>query len=162
VPAFNGLGAPYWDMHAHGAIVGMTHTTNRDHIVRATLESIAFRTRDILLAIEENSGLKLSVLKADGAAAENNFLMQFQSDILNVPVERAEFANQSALGVALLAGLAVGFWGDKFELLSRRMVDRTFIPFMNEVDREKRCNGWEKAVECSRAWGNVETSVSTL
>jgi len=157
VPAFIGLGAPYWDMRAQGAIVGLTREANRDHIVRATLESIAFRTRDILQAIEESSGLKLSVLKADGAAARNNFLMQFQSDILDIPVERTDSANQSALGVALLAGLAVGFWADKLAFLSGRKADRTFMPFMREDVREKQYKRWKKAIERSRAWENAET-----
>lgn len=116
VPAFVGLGAPYWDMYARGVIVGLTRGSNRNHIVRATLESIAFKTRDVLQAMEEDAGIKLKVLKVDGGAVANNFLMQFQSDILGVPVERPLITETTAMGAAFLSGLAVGFWKDKAEI----------------------------------------------
>jgi glycerol kinase len=152
VPAFVGLGAPYWDMYARGVIVGLTRGSNRNHIVRATLESIAFKTRDVLQAMEDDSGIKLKVLKVDGGAVVNNFLMQFQSDILGVPVERPLITESTAMGAAFLAGLAVGFWKDKAEIAATRSVERTFIPAMPMKMREQKYTGWKRAVDRSRAW----------
>ena len=156
VPAFVGLGAPYWDMYARGTIVGLTRGANRNHIVRATLESMAFQTRDVLLAMEEDSGIRLKALKVDGGAVANNFLMQFQSDILGVRVDRPQVAETTAMGAAFLAGLAVGFWKDKEEIAEKWQVDRSFTPAMSDELREKKCRGWKKAVACASAWEEAE------
>ena len=152
VPAFVGLGAPYWDMYARGAIVGLTRGANRNHIIRATLESIAYQTRDVLKAMEEDSKIHLKALKVDGGACANNFLMQFQSDILGVPVERPEITETTALGAAYLAGLAVGFWKSREEIKDKWKVDREFFPSMEEEKRELLYKGWKKAVNKSRDW----------
>ena len=152
VPAFVGLGAPYWDMYARGTIVGLTRGANRNHIVRATLESIALQTKDVLRAMEEDSGITLKALKVDGGAVANNFLMQFQSDILGVPVDRPKVTETTAMGAAFLAGLAVGFWKDKAEIAAKWNVDRTFKPSMSAEVRDKKYKGWQKAVERSRQW----------
>ena len=152
VPAFVGLGAPYWDMYARGTLVGLTRGANRNHIVRATLESIAYQTRDVLQAMEEDSGIKLAALKVDGGAVANNFLMQFQADILDVPVERPEIIETTALGAAYLAGLATGFWKDQTVIAEKRKVDRRFQPAMNEEKRQKLYSRWKKAVERARGW----------
>ena len=152
VPAFVGLGAPYWDMYARGSIAGLTRGANRNHIVRATLESIAYQTRDVLQAMEDDSGIQLKALKVDGGAVANNFLMQFQSDILGVPVDRPMVTETTAMGAAFLAGLAVGFWKDKAEIAAKWNVDRTFKPAMAAADRDQKYKGWTKAVERSRAW----------
>ncbi|WP_301100700.1 glycerol kinase GlpK [Propionivibrio sp.] len=157
VPAFVGLGAPYWDMYARGVMVGLTRGANRNHIVRATLESIAFQTRDVLQAMEDDSGIKLKALKVDGGAVANNFLMQFQSDILGVPVERPLLTETTAMGAAFLAGLAVGFWKDRTEITRMYAVDRTFRPTMGAELREKKYQGWKRAVERSRAWDEPES-----
>jgi glycerol kinase len=157
VPAFVGLGAPYWDMYARGAIVGLSRGANRNHLVRATLEAIAFQTRDVLLAMEDDSGIKLKALKVDGGAVANNFLAQFQSDILGVPVERPRLTEITALGAAFLAGLAVGFWKDRAEIAALCPVDRIFIPLMAADQREKKYRGWKRAVERSRGWEEPES-----
>lgn len=151
VPAFAGLGAPYWDMFARGAIVGLTRGANRNHIVRATLESIAFQTRDVLQAMEDDSGIRLKTLRVDGGAVANNFLMQFQSDILGVPVDRPVESETTALGAAFLAGLAVGFWNDKSEISAKWSIDRTFVPSMADDLREQKYAGWKDAVARSRS-----------
>jgi glycerol kinase len=151
VPAFAGLGAPYWDMYARGAIVGLTRGANRNHIVRATLESIAFQTRDVLQAMEDDSGIRLKTLRVDGGAVANNFLMQFQSDILGVPVDRPVEPETTALGAAFLAGLAVGFWNDKSEISAKWSIDRTFVPSMADDLREQKYAGWKDAVARSRS-----------
>ena len=156
VPAFVGLGAPYWDMYARGAIVGLTRGANRNHIVRATLESMAYQTRDVLQAMEEDSGIRVKALKVDGGAVANNFLMQFQSDILGVRVDRPQIAETTAMGAAFLAGLAVGFWKDKEEIAEKWKVDRSFTPAMSDELREKKCRGWKKAVACACAWEEAE------
>ena len=156
VPAFVGLGAPFWDMYARGIIVGLTRGANRNHIVRAVLESIAFQTRDVIQAMEEDSGIKLKTLKVDGGAVSNNFLMQFQSDMLGVPVERPVFTETTAMGAAFLAGLAVGFWTDRTEIATRLEIDRSFAPAMPVELREKKYRGWKKAVERSRSWEDAE------
>lgn len=152
VPAFVGLGAPYWDMYARGAILGLTRGANKNHIIRATLESIAYQTRDVLEAMQEDSGIQLNGLRVDGGAAANNFLMQFQSDILGKTVRRPTYLETTALGAAYLAGLAVGMWETKEEIREKWVLDREFSPSMDEDLRAKKYNGWKKAVKRSMAW----------
>ncbi|SFH93957.1 glycerol kinase [Tindallia magadiensis] len=152
VPAFTGLGAPYWDMYARGTIVGLTRGVKREHIVRATLESIAYQTRDVLNAMEEDSNITLKTLKVDGGASANNFLMDFQADILGVPVKRTAVAETTALGAAYLAGLAVGFWKDHEEIKEKWELDREFMPEMETEKKEELYRKWTKAVECSMGW----------
>ena len=156
VPAFVGLGAPYWDMYARGTIVGLTRGAGRNHLVRATMESIAYQTRDVLKAMQDDSGITLKALKVDGGAVANNFLMQFQSDILGVPVDRPMVTETTAMGAAFLAGLAVGFWKDKAEIAAKWNVDRTFKPAMDATLREKKYAGWQRAVERSRKWEEAD------
>lgn len=151
VPAFAGLGAPYWDMYARGAIFGLTRGTTINHIVRSTLESLAYQTRDVLNAMESDSGIHLKALKVDGGACANNFLMQFQSDILGVNVERPTVIETTALGAAYLAGLAVGFWS-KAELSNNMKVERTFKPQMDIMKKDDLYKGWVKAVKRSMSW----------
>jgi glycerol kinase len=152
VPAFAGLGAPYWDQYARGAIVGITRGCNRDHIIRATLEAIAYQTQDVLKAMEGDSGITLKSLKVDGGACANRFLMQFQADILNVEVLKPECIETTALGAAYLAGLAVGFWKDREEIRRNWALAETFRPNMSEEKRETLIAGWKKAVKRSFAW----------
>jgi glycerol kinase len=152
VPAFTGLGAPYWDMHARGIIVGLTRGVNRNHIIRATLESIAYQTKDVIDAMINDSEINLTTLRADGGAASNNFLMQFQSDILNANIEIPEVTETTALGVAYLAGLAVDFWKSKGEIVQNWGINRKFKPMMTPKMREKLYAGWKKAVERSKSW----------
>jgi glycerol kinase len=152
VPAFVGLGAPYWDMYARGSILGLTRGANRNHIVRATLESIAYQTRDVLEAMQEDSKINLQALKVDGGAVANNFLMQFQADILGVPIYRPEVTETTALGAAYLAGLAVGFWDSKDEIAEKWNVDRVFEPVMDSSLRDKKYTGWKKAVSRTLKW----------
>lgn len=152
VPAFVGLGAPYWDMYARGTIVGLTRGTGRAHITRATLESIAYQTRDVLGAMEKDAGIRLNRLKVDGGAVANNFLMQFQSDILGVPVDRPKVAETTALGAAYLAGLATGFWRSQAELADKWALDRGFTPTLPAEERERLYAGWRRAVERARGW----------
>ena len=152
VPAFVGLGAPYWDMYARGAILGLTRGTTRNHIIRATLESIAYQTRDVLELMRNECGIDLCELRVDGGACANNFLMQFQADILGVSVERPEIIETTALGAAYLAGLAVGFWKDQSMVAERRQVNRRFIPSMNEDKRKELYDNWKKAVKRAMHW----------
>jgi glycerol kinase len=152
VPAFAGLGAPYWDQYARGTIVGITRGCNRDHIIRATLEAIAYQTQDVLKAMEGDSGVCLKSLKVDGGACANRFLMQFQADILNTTVHRPECIETTALGAAYLAGLAVGFWKDQEEIQRNWALAETFLPNMTTEKRETLINGWNKAVKRSFAW----------
>jgi glycerol kinase len=152
VPAFTGLGAPHWDMYARGAIVGLTRGTNRNHIIRATLESIAYQTKDVIEAMIEDSGINLTALKVDGGATANNFLMQFQSDILDINIERPEVTETTALGAAYLAGLAVGFWKSKGEISQYWSINRKFKPEMDEEKRNLLYKGWKKAVGRSKDW----------
>ena len=152
VPAFVGLGAPYWDMNARGTIVGLSRGSNRSHIIRAALEAIAFQTKDVLKAMESDSGIQLKELKVDGGAVENNFLMQFQADILGVPVIRPNIIETTGLGAAYLAGLAVGFWKDKEEITQKWSEDKTFTSEMEEEKKIKLYKGWKKAVERSLRW----------
>jgi len=152
VPAFTGLGAPYWDMYARGTIVGLTRGSSKAHIIRATLESIAYQTRDVLEAMEADSGIKLKTLRVDGGAALNNFLLQFQADILGVEVERPVVNETTALGAGYLAGLAVGFWNGQEELLRKWKRDALFTPQMDADEREKLYAGWKRAVERAKNW----------
>ena len=152
VPAFTGLGAPYWDPYARGAIVGLSRGVNRNHIVRATLEAIAYQTREVLDAMQSDSGEKLAALRVDGGAVANNFLMQFQADILDVKVERPKVREVTALGAAYLAGLAVGFWKDLEELRGKAIVERTFEPKQTPEKRTALYQGWKKAVQRALAW----------
>jgi glycerol kinase len=152
VPAFVGLGAPYWDMYARGAILGLTRGTTRDHLIRATLESIAYQTRDVLEVMRTDSGIGFQELRVDGGACANDFLMQFQADILGVPVERPEIIETTTLGAAYLAGLAVGFWKDQSSISQQRVVNRRFLPGMGEEKREKIYTKWQKAVQRSMRW----------
>jgi len=154
VPAFVGLGAPYWDMYARGAVLGLTRGANKNHLARAVLESIAYQTRDVLEAMQEDSRIELKFLKVDGGAAANNFLMQFQADILGVPVERPTVIETTALGAAYLAGLAAGYWTDKEEIARKWSIDRTFAPDMEEGIRSKKYAGWKKAVKRALEWEN--------
>lgn len=152
VPAFVGLGAPYWDSYARGSIFGLTRGTKKEHIIRATLESLAYQTFDVLKAMQDDSGLKLTALKVDGGACANNFLMQFQSDILNVQVDRPEVIETTALGAAYLAGLAVGYWSSKEELAKNWAISRAFQPNMEEENRARLLKGWHEAVKRSMNW----------
>ncbi len=152
VPAFAGLGAPYWDQYARGAIVGITRGCNRDHIIRATLESIAYQTLEVLKAMEGDLGISLQALKVDGGACANRFLLQFQADILNTEVHKPECIETTALGAAYLAGLAVGFWKDREEIKANWALAETFRPTMAQEKRSGLIAGWEKAVGRSFAW----------
>jgi len=151
VPAFAGLGAPYWDMYARGAIFGLTRGAEKGHIVRATLESLAYQTRDVLDAMEKDSGVPLASLRVDGGASANNLLMQFQSDILKTKVERPVIIETTALGAAYLAGLATGFWS-KEDITKGWQIDKTFKPKMKAAERKKLYSGWKKAVKRSMDW----------
>lgn len=152
VPAFVGLGAPYWDERARGTIVGVTRGTTRAHLTRATLESIAFQTRDVMTAMAEDSGIAPQVLRVDGGACENDFLMQFQADILGIAVERPADLEATAIGAARLAGLGVGLWRDVAELDARQGAPTLFEPRMSADERDARYRGWQRAVERSRNW----------
>ena len=152
VPAFAGLGAPYWDAYARGAITGLTRGTNKNHIIRATLDSIAYQVNDVLQAMEADSGICLDALKVDGGAAANNYLMQTQSDISAAPVLRPRCVETTAMGAAYLAGLAAGFWKDLNEIKENWAVDRAFSPTLSQEDRCIRLDGWIKAVVTTRGW----------
>ena len=156
VPAFVGLGAPYWDMNARGTIIGITRGTTKAHIVRATLDSLAYQTRDVLGAMEADSGITLAALKVDGGAVANNLLMQFQADLLGVPVDRPQIIETTALGAAYLAGLAVGVWTSKEELKSSWKLDVRFEPSMPKEEADKLYKGWRKAVKHSMHWLDEE------
>ena len=152
VPAFTGLGAPYWDPYARGAITGLTRGVNKYHIIRATLESLAFQTSDVLAEMEEGSGVKLSSLKVDGGACKNNFLMQFQSDLIDTNVQRPECVETTAMGASYLAGLAVGFWASKEDVIKNWALDKEFTPAMDADKRAEELKGWKKAVNCTLGW----------
>lgn len=160
VPAFVGLGAPYWDMYARGTILGITRGTTPAHITRAALESIAYQTRDVLESMEGDSGMKLKELRVDGGAAANEFLMQFQADLLGVPVVIQETTETTALGAAYLAGLAVGFWKDQQQIAANYRVKRRFIPRMNPKQRESLYRKWKMAVERAKGWEQVQDDVT--
>ncbi|HLY60278.1 MAG TPA: glycerol kinase GlpK [Terriglobia bacterium] len=152
VPAFVGLGAPHWDAYARGAIFGLTRGSNRNHIVRAVIESIAYQTRAVVDCMAKDSGIRAEVLRVDGGAARNDFLCQFQADILGIPVERPASTESTALGAAYLAGLAVGFWKSDRDLAAQLKVDRRFEPVMTSARRDELYAGWQRAVERSKGW----------
>ncbi|MBP3462787.1 MAG: glycerol kinase GlpK [Tyzzerella sp.] len=152
VPAFTGLGAPHWDQYARGTIVGITRGVNKYHIIRATLESLAYQVNDVITAMQADSGIELSALKVDGGASANNFLMQTQADIINAPVNRPQCIETTAMGAAYLAGLAVGYWANKEEVIKNWAIDKTFIPEINEDERETMIKGWNKAVKYAYGW----------
>lgn len=152
VPAFVGLGTPYWDSDARGSVFGLTRGTTKEHFVRATLESLAYQTKDVLQAMEADSGIELKKLRVDGGAVKNNMLMDFQSDILNVPVERPVINETTALGAAYLAGLAVGFWKDREEIASQWQIEKSFEPSMEDEIREELYEGWQQAVKATMAF----------
>ncbi|MCM3215693.1 glycerol kinase GlpK [Niallia taxi] len=154
VPAFVGLGTPYWDSDVRGAMFGVTRGTTKEHFVRATLESLAYQTRDVLSAMEADANISVKTLRADGGAVKNNFLMQFQGDILDVPVQRPVINETTALGAAYLAGLAVGFWKDQAEIAEQWRLDKSFEPAMEEEQREVLYSGWKKAVQATMAFKN--------
>ena len=156
VPAFTGLGAPHWDQYARGIIVGITRGTTKNHIIRATLESIAYQVCDVIDAMKEDSGIDLRTLKVDGGASANDFLMQFQADMLNKPVNRPANIESTALGAAYLAGLAVGYWNDKEDVVKNVQLDRVFISNMEDKERETKRKGWNKAVRYSFGWAKEE------
>ncbi|MBR1821891.1 MAG: glycerol kinase GlpK [Clostridia bacterium] len=155
VPAFTGLGAPHWDMYSRGTMVGLTRGANRAHIVRAALESIAYQSADVIAAMENDAGMKTAMLRVDGGASANNFLMQFQSDILNANVLRPRVIETTAMGAAMLAGRAVGVWTDA-DLMRLQSADREFSPQMGELERNKLLRNWHKAVERSKGWAEEE------
>ena len=152
VPAFTGLGAPYWDQYARGTIVGITRGVNKYHVIRATLESLAYQVSDVLTAMEADSGILLATLKVDGGASANNFLMQFQADMLGANVNRPRCVETTAMGAAYLAGLAVGYWADKEDVLANWESDRVFVEKIEAEEREEKLDGWHKAVKCSFGW----------
>lgn len=156
VPAFTGLGAPYWDMYARGTIIGLTRGVTRAHLIRATLESIAYQTKDVLNAMEEDSGTNLKILKVDGGASSNNFLMQFQADILNVTVDRPQITETTALGAAYLAGLAVGFYDSVAEIKAGWRIDRSFTPSYTQKQIDQKYRQWQKAVKRSMGWARED------
>ncbi len=152
VPAFVGLGAPHWDQYARGTIVGLTRGCNKYHIVRATLDSLAYQVNDVLTAMKADSGIDLAALKVDGGACANNYLMQTQADIINAPVMRPTCVETTAMGAAYLAGLAVGYWPSKEDVIKNWAIDKTFKPQISEAERGERVKGWSKAVKCAYGW----------
>lgn len=156
VPAFTGLGAPHWDQYARGTITGITRGVNKYHIVRAALESLAYQVNDVITAMEADSGILLSALKVDGGACINNFLMQFQADIIGAPVHRPVCIETTAMGAAYLAGLAVGYWKNKEDVIRNWQIDRVFASGMEEAARKRAIAGWNRAVKCSYGWAREE------
>ncbi len=152
VPVFTGMGAPYWNQYARGTVVGLTRGCTKEHFIRATLESIAYQTADVLRAMERDSGIRLKSLKVDGGASANDFLMQFQADMINVQVHRPECIETTALGAAYLAGLACGYWKDRNEIRENWQIGKVFEPLMPEEKREKLLKAWKRAVKCALAW----------
>lgn len=156
VPAFTGLGAPHWDQYARGTIVGLTRGCNKYHIIRATLDSLAYQVNDVLSAMEADAGIKLAALKVDGGASANNFLMQEQADISNAPVNRPVCVETTAMGAAYLAGLAVGYWASKEDVIKNWAIDRSFEPEISEEKRVSMIKGWNKAVKCAYGWAKED------
>ena len=152
VPAFAGMGAPYWNQYARGTVVGLTRGCTKEHFIRAALESIAYQTVDVLRAMEQDSGVRLKGLKVDGGASANDFLMQFQADIVDTQVLRPQCIETTALGAAYLAGLAVGYWKDREEIRDNWQIGRVFDPAMEAEKREGLLKGWKRAVKCALAW----------
>ena len=156
VPAFTGLGAPYWDQYARGTIVGLTRGVNKYHIIRATLESMVYQVNDVIKAMEADAGMSLSSLNVDGGASANDFLLQTQSDIINAPVNRPRCVETTAIGAAYLAGLATGFWKDKSQVIKNAKIDKTFNPTISDEKRNEMISGWQKAVKCSFGWAKED------
>ena len=156
VPAFTGLGAPHWDMYARGAILGLTRGAGRNHIIRAALEAIAYQTRDVLAAMEQDTGEKLRELRVDGGASANNFLMQFQADIMDCAIRRPMIRETTALGAAYLAGLATGVWKDLEDIKAQWTLDKVYRPEMKQEERARLLAGWNKAVSRAAKWSEDE------
>lgn len=156
VPAFTGLGAPHWDQYARGAIVGLTRGCGRNHLVRATLDSLCYQTWEVLRAMEADSGIDLASLRVDGGASANNYILQTQADLIHAPVVRPKCVETTAMGAAYLAGLAVGYWGSTAEVEKNWDIDREFLPELPEADRQSRLKGWQKAVRCSYGWAKED------
>ena len=156
VPAFTGLGAPHWDQYARGTIVGLTRGCNKYHIIRATLDSLCYQVNDVLQAMKADSGINLAALKVDGGASANNYLMQTQADLIDAPVQRPRCVETTAMGAAYLAGLAVGYWSSKEDVIKNWAIDRTFEPEIAAEDRAARIKGWNKAVKCAYGWAKDE------
>ena len=156
VPAFTGLGAPHWDQYARGTIVGITRGVNKYHIIRATLESLAYQVNDVLVAMKADSGIDLAALKVDGGASANDFLMQTQANIINAPVNRPQCVETTAMGAAYLAGLAVGYWESKEDVIKNWALDKTFEPKIDEEQRSKMIKGWNKAVKYAYGWAKED------
>ena len=152
VPAFTGLGAPYWNQYARGTVVGLTRGCTKEHFIRAALESVAYQTADVLRAMEQDSGIRLMGLKVDGGASANDFLMQFQADIVDTRVHRPECIETTALGAAYLAGLAVGYWKDRQEIRENWQIGKVFEPAMEQERRQRLLKGWKRAVKCALVW----------
>ena len=156
VPAFTGLGAPHWDQYARGTIVGITRGVNKYHIIRATLESLAYQVNDVLVAMKADSGIDLAALKVDGGASANDFLMQTQANIINAPVNRPQCVETTAMGAAYLAGLAVGYWESKEDVIKNWAIDQTFEPKIDDEQRSKMIKGWNKAVKYAYGWAKED------
>ena len=156
VPAFAGLGAPYWDQYARGTIVGVTRGTSKEQFIRATVESMAYQVYDLIEAMQQDSGICLRQLRVDGGACANNFLMQFQADLLNTAIIRPDCIETTALGAAYLAGLAVGYWKDKEEIRKNWKVSRAFESGMEEEQRRRLVKGWKRAIKCALCWAEEE------
>ncbi len=156
VPAFTGLGAPHWDQYARGTIVGITRGVNKYHIIRATLDSLCYQVNDVLEAMKADSGIALSALKVDGGASANNYIMQTQADIIDAPVNRPQCVETTAMGAAYLAGLAVGYWDSKEDVIQNWAIDRKFQPSIESKKRESMIKGWNKAVKYAYGWAKEE------
>ncbi len=156
VPAFTGLGAPHWDQYARGTIVGITRGVNKYHIIRATLDSLCYQVNDVLQAMKADSGIELAALKVDGGASANNYLMQTQADIINAPVNRPQCVETTAMGAAYLAGLAVGYWANKEEVIKNWAIDRRFRPEIDDEKRAEMVGGWNRAVKYSFGWAKED------
>lgn len=156
VPAFTGLGAPHWDPYARGTIVGITRGVNKYHLIRATLESLAYQVNDVIRAMEADSDISLTSLRVDGGASANDFLMQTQADIMGAPVKRPKCIETTAMGAAYLAGLAVGYWKNREEVEENWAVDKIFSPAISEEERQQKVKGWNKAVRCSYLWAKED------
>ncbi len=154
VPAFAGLGSPHWNQHARGTIVGLTRGSTSAHIARAALDSIAYQTLEVLLAMQKDSGINISELRVDGGATVNNHLMQFQSDLLQAKVVRPKITETTALGAAYLAGLAVGFWSGTDDLKQQWQMDRTFSPQIDSSEMRSYIRGWQRAVDAAKSWAD--------
>ena len=157
MPAFTGLGAPYWNQYCRGMVVGITRGCSKEHFIRATIESLAYQTNSVLSAMENDTGVTINELRVDGGASANDFLMQFQADILNGTVLRPSCIETTALGAAYLAGLAAGYWKDKDEIRAHWQLSRKFMPTMEEAQRKKCLRGWEKAVKCALMWQDEDS-----